>query len=88
MAQVELRNTGTAPLDGWELRWTPDGDQRLTDVWGARAGRDGDAVTAHSLSWNATVRPGATTTFGFVASGTPGADPQLVTLGGRPCHVV
>ncbi|GED09551.1 glycoside hydrolase family 6 protein [Cellulosimicrobium cellulans] len=88
IAQVELRNTGTAPLDGWELRWTPDGDQRLTDVWGARAGRDGDAVTAHSLSWNATVRPGATATFGFVASGTPGADPQLVTLGGRPCHVL
>ncbi|MCO7274628.1 MULTISPECIES: glycoside hydrolase family 6 protein [Cellulosimicrobium] len=88
IAQVELRNTGASPLDGWELRWTPDGDQRLTDVWGAQAGRDGAALTAHSLSWNARVRPGATATFGFVASGAPGAGPQLVTLGGRPCHVV
>ena len=87
IAQVVLRNTGDAALDGWDLRWAFDGDQRLTDVWGATTERSGAWVTASALSWNARVAPGRSVTFGFVGAGAPGAEPQLVTLDGAPCTV-
>jgi endoglucanase len=87
ITQVWLRNDGPAPIDGWSLRWTFDGDQRLTDVWGADASLDGSTVTADNLSWNARVPAGGAVTFGFVGSGVPGVAPQLVTLDGAPCRV-
>lgn len=89
VAQVWLRSTGTAPLDGWSLRWALADGEAVADAWGAVVTEEGAAVTAQHLAWNATVRPGGAVTFGFVGTRGAGAPtlPQLVTLDGRPCTV-
>ncbi|WP_017237149.1 cellulose binding domain-containing protein [Streptomyces sp. SS] len=64
-AQVTVRNTGKAPLDGWTVRWTQPAGQRVTQAWNAAVTQTGAEVTATHLSYNATLAPGASTAFGF-----------------------
>ncbi|MFA1541038.1 cellulose binding domain-containing protein [Actinomadura monticuli] len=39
-------------------------------IWGAEVTQDGAAVTASNESWNGAPAPGATTTFGFIGTGS------------------
>ncbi|WP_405853707.1 endo-1,4-beta-xylanase [Streptomyces sp. NBC_00090] len=64
-AQVTLRNTGTAALNGWTVRWSQPAGQRVTQAWNAAVTQTGAEVTAANLSYNATVPPGGSVSFGF-----------------------
>ncbi|MFD3530574.1 endo-1,4-beta-xylanase [Streptomyces sp. NPDC058664] len=78
-AQVTLRNTGTAPLNGWTVRWTQPAGQRVTQAWNATVTQTGPEVTASHLSYNATVPPGGSTAFGFNGTWT-GSNPPPTAL--------
>ncbi|MFD2355287.1 cellulose binding domain-containing protein [Nonomuraea ferruginea] len=60
-----MRNTGGKSLDGWNLRWSFPGAQRVRDSWGAAVSQDGPVVTAKSRG---KLRPGATAAFGFAGT--------------------
>jgi cellulase/cellobiase CelA1 len=66
-AQVTV-TAGTEALSAWRVTWSQPADQTVAESWSARVRQSGAAVEADSLSWNAALAPGASTTFGF--SGT------------------
>lgn len=86
-AQVTIDNTGSAPIKGWRLRWSFLGGQRLDHGWSVDAEQTGATVSASNLSWNATIAPGQSVTFGFngVDPGGPNPVPGLFTLNGVAC---
>jgi endoglucanase len=64
---------GSAAINGWTVKWTLPSGQSITQSWNVVMTLGGSNVTATNLSWNAMLAPGASTTFGFLGSGSPGA---------------
>ncbi|WP_155990734.1 glycoside hydrolase family 9 protein [Paraoerskovia marina] len=86
--QIWVTNTGTSPLTWSRLMWSWSADQSVTrQAWSAGWSQEASHVTAQSMSWNATIRPGQRVTIGFV--GDPGslasATPEQFWLDGAPC---
>jgi beta-glucosidase len=79
-AEVTVRNNGSAPVDGWQVRWTPQGGFTVGSVWNATLTRSGDTVIATGAAWNARLAPDGSATFGFTATGSP-AVPDTVCGG-------
>ncbi|RKR90404.1 glucose/arabinose dehydrogenase [Micromonospora pisi] len=85
-ATLTLTNTGTQPVNGWTVSWAFAGNQRTGTFWNASGSQQGSTVTARNANWNGTVAPGASVTFGFLASGSgPNPPPTAFTLNGSPC---
>ncbi|MEV6693089.1 lytic polysaccharide monooxygenase [Micromonospora sp. NPDC051196] len=68
--EVEIKNTGTAPLNGWAANWTLSSGQQISQVWNATHTTSGSSVTARNVSYNGSLGANGTTSFGFLASGT------------------
>jgi cellulose 1,4-beta-cellobiosidase len=66
--QVVVTNTGSAPLNGWQLGWTFPGSQAVSNLWNGTDTQSGDKVTVTNASYNATLAPGASATVGFTAT--------------------
>ncbi|MEV5883841.1 GDSL-type esterase/lipase family protein [Streptomyces sp. NPDC052020] len=79
--EVTVTNTSTAPVSGWTATVAPSGGARVTQVWNGSltTAADGTATVANT-AWNGTLAPGASTTFGFLAttSGTAGTPSAAV----------
>ncbi|MDG4798658.1 glycoside hydrolase family 9 protein [Micromonospora sp. WMMD1082] len=86
-AQVTIRNTGTATVNGWTARFAFTGDAKVREAWMADVTQSGATVTAKNESYNARINPGGTVTFGFNATTGGGANPSsgLVTVNGGAC---
>jgi hypothetical protein len=63
-AQVTVTNGATA-LTSWTLSWHYAETQAVTSAWNATVRQSGTAVTAESLSYNASLPAGGTVTFGL-----------------------
>ncbi|MEE1927441.1 glycoside hydrolase family 9 protein [Streptomyces sp. TRM 70351] len=85
-SNVTVKNTGTSAVDGWELTWSYADGQRVTHHWNAQITQSGRDVTAKPVSWNRTLAPGASASFGFngTVSGAA-ADPTEFSLNGGDC---
>ncbi|WP_329126296.1 glycoside hydrolase family 9 protein [Streptomyces sp. NBC_01465] len=85
-ATVTVKNTGTAAVDGWQLKWAYPGGQHVTSAWNATVTQNGTDVVARDAGWNGTVAPGATASFGVQGthSGT-NPSPTAFTLNGSTC---
>ena len=66
--KVTVKNTGTVATKGWKVTWSWPGNQQISSGWSATVTQSGAAVTATSLSYNSTLAPGASTSFGFQAT--------------------
>ena len=87
-ADVTVKNTGTAQIGGWTLKWTYPGDQKVTSAWNANVTQSGAAVTATDMGYNGTLAAGASTGFGFQGTfGSSNATPTAFTLNGAACTV-
>jgi hypothetical protein len=85
-ADVTIRNTGSAPVDGWKLAFTLPSGQRVANAWNATVSPSSGAVTASALTHNARIAPGGSQTFGFQGShGGTFAAPSAFTLNGTAC---
>src|SRR6185437_13174257 len=82
-ADVSVANTGGSAINGWTLAWSFAGNQRVTNAWNASVSQSGQAVTARNASYNGSIPPGGSTSFGFQAeySGS-NATPNAFTLNG------
>jgi endoglucanase len=84
--QIWVTNTGTTPIDGWTLRWTPSIGQGIDHSWSADTTVDDGIVTATNASWNELIKPGKRVTFGFIGTGDGKApEPLLFFLNDQVC---
>jgi cellulase/cellobiase CelA1 len=75
---VTVRNVGNETLDGWRVSWRWSGDERILALWNAVAEGSGADSTIRNASYNATLAPGGSTTFGMlVAASMPPGDIAL-----------
>lgn len=86
-ANVTVKNIGTTDIDGWRLAFDfPSAAQHLTQGWSAAWAQSGTGVTAASLSWNKTIKPGKSQLIGLIGTHTSAnPSPAAFTVNGRPC---
>ncbi|MCG8925250.1 cellulose-binding domain-containing protein [Lentzea sp. CC55] len=78
--QAEARVTaGATAISGWQVDWTFANGERINSSWNAALTTSGSTVTARNAAHNGIVGAGASTTFGFVASGTAGTPTPTCT---------
>jgi Glycosyl hydrolase family 12/Cellulose binding domain/Putative Ig domain len=68
---------GSSGLSSWQVGWTFPGSQQISQMWNASYSQTGANVTATSMSYNGTLGAGASTTFGFIATGSDTAPGSL-----------
>ncbi|GHF84888.1 glycosyl hydrolase family 18 protein [Streptomyces filamentosus] len=82
-ANWTIKNTGTTSISSWNLEWDYPSGTRVTSAWDATVTNSGDHWTAKSVSWNGTLAPGASVSFGYNGSGS-GA-PSGCKINGASC---
>jgi hypothetical protein len=65
-----VTNSGTAATSGWNVGYTWPGTQTISQIWSATATQTGAAVSAASMSYNGTLAPGGSATFGLLGTGS------------------
>ncbi|MFG2045624.1 cellulose binding domain-containing protein [Dactylosporangium sp. NPDC048998] len=66
--EVAVTNAGTTTTSGWTVTFTYANGQQVTQAWNATLTQNGMTVTARDAGYNGALAPGASTTFGFLAS--------------------
>ncbi|MER5992807.1 cellulase family glycosylhydrolase [Streptomyces viridosporus] len=86
--EITLRNTGGSAVNGWTLRWTFPGGQRITNLWGGTPTQNGAEVGVTAAPYTATIPASGSVTLGFTASRS-GANPSptAFSLNGVSCSV-
>lgn len=72
-ANVTIRNDGSAPIDGWNLRF--DAPFAIEQIWNASFTEMAGAYAVTPIGWNQTIAPGDAISFGFVGAKDPSIDP-------------
>ena len=61
---------GSAGAKAWQVGWNLQSGQAIIGGWNAALTVDGSAVTAKNVGYNGTLAAGASTTFGFIGTGS------------------
>ena len=85
-ADVVITNTGATTVDRWTMTYNLPAGQQITGAWNATVTQSGSAVTAKNVSYNGTLTPGGSTSFGYQGT-LSGAysSPTSFTLNGVAC---
>ncbi|NJP32209.1 chitinase [Micromonospora thermarum] len=78
-----ITNGGTTTINGWSLTFDLPAGTSVGTYWDALLTSSGQRYTFTNRSWNGTVAPGASVSFGFLGSG-PGS-PANCQLNGAAC---
>ncbi|MGW4237232.1 glycosyl hydrolase family 18 protein [Streptomyces sp. NPDC004749] len=78
-----VKNTGTTSLASWTVEWDFPSGTAVTSGWDADITGSGTHWTAKNKSWNGTLAPGASISFGFNGTGT--GSPASCKLNGASC---
>ncbi|MGV9890814.1 glycosyl hydrolase family 18 protein [Streptomyces sp. NPDC003395] len=81
--QWTIKNTGTSSLSSWTVEWDFPSGTSVTSAWDADVTSAGTHWTAKNKSYNGTLAPGASVSFGFNGAG-PGS-PSNCKLNGDSC---
>ncbi|MFD5869996.1 glycosyl hydrolase family 18 protein [Streptomyces sp. NPDC060322] len=81
--QWTVKNTGTTALSSWTVEWDFPSGTAVGSAWDASVTGSGTHWTAKNLSWNGSVAPGASISFGF--NGTGSGSPSGCKLNGASC---
>ncbi|MFT7873169.1 MULTISPECIES: serine/threonine-protein kinase [Amycolatopsis] len=76
---VTVRNSGRAAVTGWTVSWTTPAGTSIDDLWNGRLVRTGATAAIANAEWNAVLKPGESTTFGFIALARGGSRGMPVT---------
>jgi len=75
---VTVRNFGSVGISGWRVTWTFLNGEVITQLWNGTLSASGANITVTNASWNGSLAPNATTSFGFTANGsTTGVQPAV-----------
>ncbi|MFF9776709.1 glycosyl hydrolase family 18 protein [Streptomyces sp. NPDC013978] len=78
-----VKNTGTTTISSWTVEWDFPSGTTVTSAWDADVTSSGTHWTARNKSWNGTLAPGASVSFGFNGSGS--GSPANCKLDGASC---
>jgi chitinase len=78
-----VKNTGTTAISSWTVEWDFPSGTSVTSAWDADVTSAGPHWTARNKSWNGSLAPGASVSFGFNGAG-PGS-PAGCRLNGGSC---
>jgi chitinase len=78
-----VKNTGTTTLSSWTVEWDYPAGTSVTSAWDADVTSSGNHWTARNKSWNGTLAPGASVSFGFNGAGS--GSPSNCKLNGGSC---
>jgi chitin-binding protein len=79
-AQVNVRNNGTAALNGWTVSWTFSGGQGFEGPpWNGVVAGQPPNVVVHNADWNRVLAGAGTASFGFNGTGTAPNPPPTLT---------
>lgn len=85
-ANVTITSSGSSAINGWTLTFAFPGDQKITSAWNAAVTQTGASVTATNLSYNATISPGGSQSFGFQGNWiADDAAPTSFSVNGMAC---
>lgn len=70
VGEVTVTNNFTIPISGWEVAFTLPAGSTLYTAWSTQVATTTPHYTMINMSWNGSLAPGASTTFGFVVTGT------------------
>jgi cellulase/cellobiase CelA1 len=88
VATLKIANSGTTPIDAWQLDFYFGGDQQVTSAWNATASQSFTDVTMLSLDRNGAIAPQGSRTVGMVGTWhTSDAPPYLYILNGAHCVI-
>jgi cellulase/cellobiase CelA1 len=62
---------GSAAINGWTATWTLAGGQTITQVWSGTLTTSGSSASVANAAYNGSLQPSASTSFGFLANGSP-----------------
>jgi lysophospholipase L1-like esterase len=66
--EVAVGNSSAAASSAWTATVSFANGQQVSQSWNATLGQNGSIVTARNVSYNGTLAPGSSTSFGFLAS--------------------
>ncbi len=75
-AEVSVTNSGTTTTSGWSVVLDLNGSV-FQQGWNASFTANSGTLTATNLSWNGTLAPNASTTFGFIAGADATSSPTV-----------
>ncbi|MFI5835946.1 chitinase [Micromonospora sp. NPDC051300] len=78
-----VTNGGSSTITGWQVAFTLPAGTTLGSYWDATVTSVGQRHTFTNRSWNGTLAPGASASFGFLVTGS--GLPTDCTLDGAPC---
>ncbi|WP_055525653.1 glycoside hydrolase family 18 chitinase [Streptomyces graminilatus] len=78
-----VTNTGTTSISSWTVEWDFPSGTSVTSAWDADVTSSATHWTARNKSWNGTLAPGATVSFGF--NGVGSGSPANCKLNGASC---
>ncbi|MFJ8789517.1 glycosyl hydrolase family 18 protein [Streptomyces sp. NPDC102462] len=78
-----VKNTGTTTINSWTVEWDFPSGTSVTSAWDADVTSSGTHWTAKNKSYNGTLAPGASVSFGFNGAGS--GSPANCKLNGGSC---
>ena len=67
---ITVTNHSAAASSAWTATFTFADGQQISQSWNATLTQNGPAVTASNATYNGSLAPGASATFGFIATWT------------------
>jgi hypothetical protein len=86
VANYRVHNDSPVTVSGWRVEFDLPADTTIMNGWNARFTRTGNHVTVLPESWNSTLDPGSSTSFGWYARGT--GEPTACLVNSQPCDGV
>ncbi|MCG8569541.1 MAG: glycosyl hydrolase family 8 [Spirochaetes bacterium] len=65
---VVIENNSDSVVTNWAVKWSFSGNQQITDSWNGSYVQNNASVIVTPASWNNTIQPGATVSFGFLGT--------------------
>jgi chitinase len=78
-----VKNTGTTSISSWTVEWDFPSGTAVTSAWDADVTGSANHWTAKNKTWNGSLVPGASVSFGF--NGTGSGAPSACKLNGASC---
>jgi endoglucanase len=81
--QYTITNGGTSAITSWKVEFDLPSGTSVSSHWDAQRASSGQHFTFTNQSWNGTIAPGASVTFGFIGAGS--GSPTGCLLNGASC---
>jgi Glycosyl hydrolase family 12/Cellulose binding domain len=84
-ASIAITNSGSTPINGWQLKFAFPGTQQISQLWNGQVSQSGNQVTISNASYNGTIAPGQSVSLGFNGTWSgSNPSPTSFTVNGTP----